>query len=86
MNEPLRLHLLAEALDLTIQGALHYTTLYYTVLCCSLELDCRAVKSPYFRTFYEGTETGRGPVLSVVLCSSAVNNLACFCAFVEGAV
>ena len=66
MNEPLHLHLVAEALDLTIQGVLYYSTLYYTVLCCSLE-DYRAVKSPYVRTFYEGTETGRAPLLSVLL-------------------
>ena len=35
MHEPLRLHLLAEALDLTKQGALYYATLHYTVLRCS---------------------------------------------------
>ena len=39
MHEPLRLHLLAEALDLTKQGALYYATLHYTVLRCSLELQ-----------------------------------------------
>ena len=70
MNEPLHLHLVAEALDLTIQGTLYYTTLHYTVLCCSLELDYRAVKSPYVRIFFEGTETGE--LLYLAYCCAVV--------------
>ena len=36
--------------------------------------------------FYEGTETGRAPLLSVLLCSSAVHDLTCLCAFIESAL